>query len=449
MGILSDWWNRGRQPAPSSSKLSEFTEAITRDYPHLQPIWTPWNILQFYRSGYQRNPYIYTAIRMVSQGAAQVPFTVMKTSARMGGQPQEVPDHPMVQLLNRPNPSYGRDLLIEGAHAYRLLAGNSYLELPSANPNRPPVEVWTARADRMRVLNGDGMNPVAGYEYQAGGEVVRKLGAESVMHWRTFNADDDWYGLPPILAAMQSGDIINAAHAWHASTLSNSARPSGILTVKGADKGLGVSMEAIKTQIQSWMGRNSQGKPAILGVPEGADVKWEQTALDAVDLSYLGGVVLNSRQVGIVFGVPSMLLGDVEASTFANVEESRKFLWEDTIAPAVLNFCACWNNTVAPRWGDGLTLVPVFDGIKALQANQETQAKWVAIAFNAGFLKQNEAREVMGFEAVEGGDRFAYEIEGLKKAATQPKALPAPADEPPAAPEEPPPGKAKGLRLVC
>lgn len=442
-------WGRGRRaPEEMSAKESAFMAAVTRMWPKLQPMWSDWNAETFYRQGYRKNPYVYAAVRQVSRGFAQVPYTVTRASSLRGGQRQEMPDHPMLKLLARPNPLYSTNLLLEAYQAYKMLTGDTYIEMPSVG-SRPPVELWNAASHRMRPLNGDGSNPEGGYEYMVGGEVVRVIEPGWVLHSRTFSPDDDYHGMPPILAAMSSADVINAAHAWHAATLQNSARPSGILTVK-ADKNTGVmaNIDALREQLVGWMGRHNVGKPAVVGVPQGADVNWAQTSLDAVELSYLGGVALNARQVGIVFGVPPVLLGDVEGSTYSNVTEARKVMWEDTVVPEVLAFASDWNNKVAPRWGDGLLLTPVFDGIKALQENQETQAKWVTIGFKGGILKQNEAREVMGFEATPGGDRYAYEIDGLGKAVVQSTVVDdgAPAALPPA--EEPPQGKAKGLRLV-
>ena len=56
-------------------------------------------------------------------------------------------------------------------------------------------------------------------------------GRSTVLHLKTFNPLNDWYGLSPIEAAAYSIDQHNQAGAWNQAMLQNGARPSGAIVV--------------------------------------------------------------------------------------------------------------------------------------------------------------------------------------------------------------------------
>lgn len=62
---------------------------------------------------------------------------------------------------------------------------------------------------------------------------INKLtGRSAVLHLKTFNPLNDWYGLSPIEAAAYSIDQHNQAGAWNKAMLQNGARSSGAIVVK-------------------------------------------------------------------------------------------------------------------------------------------------------------------------------------------------------------------------
>lgn len=408
-----DFFRPKAAPAPVEAKASAFAGLIASQYPPGQAIWTPENYESLARRSYRINPYVFTAIRLLSQGVASVPWVLSKVGA--GGALQEVEAHPLLALLANPNPAQGWAAVSEAWSAYYLLSGNGFLELVAATPERPPVELWVARSDRMQAVASQGDQGVGAWEYRVGG-MTRRVDAADVVQLRSFNPLDDWYGMPPILAALRSSDAIVAAQEWHTGTLQNSARPSGILKVKASQHGPEGALDALVSQIRTWVGGRNSGKPAVLAVPDGGDVDWQQAALDAKELDFLGGIALSARQVGLVFGVPSVLLGDVEAQTFANYAQARKALWEEGVIPLLERMASELNRGLAPRFGDGLVLRPNLDGVGALQEDQAAKAKWVGGLFAQGLLTQNEGRLALGWDEAPEGDRFAYEIEGLAKA---------------------------------
>src|SRR5665213_1438117 len=90
-----------------------------------QPRFTPRQYGQLADEGYQKNVIAYRCIRLISQSAAAVPFVLYQGC---GPDKKRLDDHPLLKLLQRPNPTQGGAELFEEVFAFSLIAGNSYLE---------------------------------------------------------------------------------------------------------------------------------------------------------------------------------------------------------------------------------------------------------------------------------------------------------------------------------
>ena len=108
-------------------------------------VWTPRDYVALSREGYERNPVVHRCIRLIAEAAAQTPL-VAKVGAR------EMPEHPALALIERPNPRQGGIAFREMLFGHLLVAGNAYVEAVSTG--REPRELYAHRPDRMRVVPG-------------------------------------------------------------------------------------------------------------------------------------------------------------------------------------------------------------------------------------------------------------------------------------------------------
>lgn len=183
-------------------------------------VWTPREGSALAREGFQRNAVVHRAVRLVAEAAASLPLVL----ADAGN------EHPLLQLLARPNPREGGARLLESVYGHLMVSGNAYLAAESLDGT--PRELHALRPDRMRVVPGPDGWPVA-YAYTVGGRTLRydldQAGVAPILHLTLFHPGDDHYGLAPMEAAATALDIHNAASAWNKALLDNAARPSGAL----------------------------------------------------------------------------------------------------------------------------------------------------------------------------------------------------------------------------
>ena len=378
----------GSAPArPPEVKTSRTGPLIALDEPGF-PHWPPRDYAALMREGFEQNPIVYRAIRMISEAVASVPFLYF--DGRI-----EITDHPMEELLCQPNPGDSGVSLREALIGYLLGSGNGYLECVS--DTKGPRELYALRPDRMRVVPGVDGWPEA-YTYSINGESVQfdmtQSGVKPILQITLFNPLSDHYGLSPISAAAYAIDVHNAASAWNKSLLDNGARPSGALVYAGpAGSTLSSDQfDRLKAELEeSFQGATNAGRPLLL---EGG-LDWKPLSLSPKDMDFMEAKAAAAREIALAFGNPSMLLGLPGDNRHANYSEANQTFWRQTVLPLATRVHEAIAQWLAPAFG-AIEVKPDLDRITAL--SDERTALWARINA-ASFLTDDEKREAVGYGA--------------------------------------------------
>jgi len=361
-----------------------------------QPVWTPKDYANFAREGYCNNVYVYACVRQIAMACAGIPWLVYRTTN--DGTVEELESHPLKELLNGPNPWQGGSEFFESVVGFLMPAGNSYIE--AAGPeNGPPREPYVLRPDRMKVIAGNSQQLIAGYQYTVGAATVN-FKPEEILHLKLFNPLDDWYGMSPIEAAARSIDQNNESRAWNVALLQNSARPPGALITEHELQP--DQFERLKEQINhEFTGAKNAGRPLLL---EGG-LDWKEIGLTPAEMHWLEGLKLSAREIAIAFGVPPELIGDNANKTYSNYKEARQAFYTETVLPLMDSIKGELNNWLIPKFGDKRLYIDYDrDEIEALQEDREAVWSRALEAVKNGILTPNEARVMLGYDEVEGGD---------------------------------------------
>ena len=134
-------------------------------------VWSEKSYEALARAGFLQNPIVYRSVRLVAETAAAIPMLLYDGRS-------EVAEHPLLDLLRRPNRAMGGTLdgasLVETLCGHLLLSGNAYLEATVVDG---AVKALTAlRPDRVRIVEDRDGWPQA-YEYRVGAS-VRRIAAD-------------------------------------------------------------------------------------------------------------------------------------------------------------------------------------------------------------------------------------------------------------------------------
>ena len=368
-------------PKPAAPAPSSAVETLR------SPVWAPRDYATFAREGFAQNAIVYRAVRMVAEAAASVPLLLYEGDA-------EIIEHPLLDLIARPNPVSSAPDLLESWYGFLLVSGNAYLEAVALGGELR--ELFALRPDRMKVIPGPDGWPEA-FEYTAGGRAVRFAGevvpgVRPILHVKLFNPVNDHYGLSPIEAAATAIDIHNTASKWNKALLDNSARPSGALVYTARDGNLTPDQyDRLKAELeQGFQGAAHAGRPLLL---EGG-LDWKSMSLSPKDMDFIEAKHVAAREIALALGVPPMLLGIPGDNTYSNYQEATRSLWRQTVLPLVTRTAKALSTWLSPAYGAPLELRPDLDAIEALSTERE--ALWSRID-KATFLTQTEKRTAVGY----------------------------------------------------
>ena len=309
---------------------------------------------------------------------------------------KEIVRHPIIDLLKKPNPLQTYMTFTKCAISYFALHGNSFIQGMVAGNAKKPFRLICHRTSRFKVVPGENFIPSA-YILRIRQDKELKfevdiMGRSEILHLKTFNPLDDWWGQSPVVPAATDVDTLNAANRWNLSLLQNSARPSGVFFYTGEGQLDDVKKRLLRKDIERlWSGEVDAGKPLILG----GKIDFKELSLTPKDMDFLSSKKVSKADLALAFGVPAQLVGVEGSQTFANFAQAQLSFYLDTAIPIAKMWVQALNNWLVPAFGrEGLELKIDEDSITALEPIRKIQ--WEK-ASTASWLTPNEKRELTGF----------------------------------------------------
>lgn len=377
------------------------------------------------REAYGWNEVVYACVEELATSAAEPCIAAYRKTA---DKPEKIPEHPVLDLLERPNPFMTRFGLTAGIILYLSIAGNAYVELVRSKSGGV-VELWLLRPDRMRVIP-DRERFIRGYRYELG-DVTADLDVRDVIHIKTRHPWDDFYGMPPLAACAPRIDTANMMRSFTAAFFQNAGVPAGMLKVQ-------------KTLNESERERIQQRFRGEYGGVQGFH---NLLIMDAIEAEYvpmglpLGerGLVMpdlddiNTAHIATVFGVPLELIGaklSMRGQRSA-AQEARRGFWDETLAPLYVQLGEALSNGLVDEFTGVDYLEYDMSTVKALAEDQDAKHARVREDMLAGLITREEARNEIGFEPEPPPDATWILGRGLTEV---PPGEVGPAPNPPAAP---------------
>lgn len=355
--------------------------------------WSEFNYPSYSFNGYSKNVVVYHCISGIADAVADLTYILMENG-------QEIEKDDVLKLLKRPNPRQNFKEFIRYIVAYKLIAGNCYVQsIATDGRMRKVLELNTLRPDRVTIVPNTFALPYE-YIYTINGKsIVYPVDPVTfladVLHIKYFHPLNDLYGLSPIQVAMMNIDQHNSANEWNQKLLLNHAKPSGIYNLKNQGNLSTEQREQIMQKLDERIkGKENAGNPVIAGM----DVEYIQTSLTPAEMDWVNSKNVTSRDICLAFKYPAFMLGMAEGSTFNNLSEARISFYEETVLPlaeSIYSELAYYLSRILNR---DLDLIVDKDRISALSDRRIASRNNAVTGVNAGIISRNEAREEIDYK---------------------------------------------------
>jgi HK97 family phage portal protein len=344
---------------------------------------------KYAKEGFGRNPTIYRCVQMVATNAASV-----KPKVKVNG--EYVEEHPLLDLLSRPNPiTGGQEFRIE-SYAWSQLAGNVFTEKKAVGGRVTELHNWQPY---MMSIDRSSTNIQIPLRYWANKngrnatdwDVNPVDGSSDMMHLAIFNPDPEagFMGQSPLMAAANAGDQLNAASAWRYNMLRNDCKPSLLINAKTANP---QQLKDARREVNSnKKGFRNAGEHLVVS----GEVDVKPLNMSPKDADWLNGSKFNKQEICEVFGVPGQLIGIEGSQTYANYAEARYAFYIQTILPLVDLYFDELNRWLAPSYGENVTICYDKSEIDALALERQPGIDAI-LASDVATI--NEKREMLGLE---------------------------------------------------
>jgi len=364
-------------------------------------------VSEFLRSGTTGEDYalrvatVLASVNVIAQTIGTLPLLLYR---RTGTSKTRVDSDPLAELLRwKPNPYQTSTEWREQMIAHALLHGNAYSEIiRAADGTVRELLVLDPRA--MQVERG-AYGPT--YRYQPAEGASRTFTVASpteppkILHLRGLSTS----GLVGRSLVTDASDIIDTAHSaqvYGRTLLDNGATPALVLKHPQV-----LDEEAAARLKESW--RAAYGGARKAG---GIAVLEEGMSLDTLSMSNEDLQLLETRkftrsEIAALFRVPAHMIGDMERSTFSNIEHQSIEFVQHCIRPWVVRFEQVLHATLlsdTPQQKRSYFFEFQIDGL--LRGDIQSRYQAYQVGRQAGFLSINDIRRLENLDPVEGGDDY-------------------------------------------
>jgi HK97 family phage portal protein len=336
---------------------------------------------------------VYACVRILAESVAGLPFGLLEYK---DDGTRKARDHPLYRILHdEPNPEMTSFVFRETLMSHLLLWGNAYAQI-IRNGRGQVLALYPLLPDRMSVERSAGGEIFYVYRADDGGEHALKK--EEVFHIPGLGFDG-LIGYSPIAMAKNAVGMALATEEYGASFFANGAIPGGTIE---HPKNL-ANLDKLRESWNSlYQGGGKGSRVAIL--EEG--MKYSPVGIPPEQAQFLQTRKFQINEIARVFRVPPHMIGDLEKSSFNNIEQQSLEFVKYTLGPWLVRWeQAVDKDLLLPREKCSYFAKLNVDGL--LRGDFEKRIKGYAIGIQNGFYSPNDALRMEDMNLIpaeEGGD---------------------------------------------
>ena len=337
---------------------------------------------------------VYSCVRIMSETIASLPLHLYRHTE--SGKEKATENHIYTLLHDEPNPEMTSFVFRETLMSHLLLWGNAYAQIIRDGRGKIAA-LYPLLPDRMEVDRKETGELFYEYLSDKGKVILRK---EDVLHIPGLGFDGV-KGQSPIAMAKNAIGMAIATEEYGAKFFSNGANPGGVLEHPGVVK----DPKRIR---DSWndvyQGSSNAHRVAVL--EEG--MKFTPIGIPPEQAQFIATRKFQLNEIARIFRIPPHMIGDLEKSSFSNIEQQSLEFVKYTLDPWVVRWeMALQKALLSPSEKQEYFIKFNVDGL--LRGDYQSRMSGYAVGRQNGWLSANDIRELEDLNRIPeelGGDLY-------------------------------------------
>ena len=344
---------------------------------------------------------VYSCVRILAEAVAGLPLHFYKYNE--DGSKSKAIDNNLYHLLHdEPNPEMSSFVFRETLMTHLLLWGNAYAQI-IRNGKGEIIALYPLMPNKMSVDRDD--KGTLYYSYQRSQEEGKEAGTvtlstRDVLHIPGLGFDG-LVGYSPIAMAKNAIGLAIATEEYGAKFFANGAAPSGVLEHPGTIKDPARLRENWNS---TFGGSANSGKVAVL--EEG--MKYTPISISPEQAQFLETRKFQINEIARIFRVPPHMVGDLEKSSFSNIEQQSLEFVKYTLDPWIIRWEQSLNRALL-NIEEKKTFFFKFNVEGLLRGDYQSRMAGYATARQNGWMSANDIRELENLDKIspeDGGDLY-------------------------------------------
>ncbi|WP_427113313.1 phage portal protein [Megasphaera sueciensis] len=346
---------------------------------------------------------VYSCVRILAEAVAGLPLHLYKYN-ESGGKERAAENQLYFLLHDEPNPEMTSFVFRETLMTHLLLWGNAYAQL-IRNGKGEVIALYPLMPNRMTV-DRDNKGRLY-YQYWRGKDEAKLsrdniviLQPSDVLHIPGLGFDG-LVGYSPIAMAKNAVGMAIACEEYGAKFFANGATPGGILEHPGIVKDPARVRESWNAVYQ---GSGNAHRIAVL--EEG--MKYTPIGISPEQAQFLETRKFQINEIARIFRVPPHMVGDLEKSSFSNIEQQSLEFVKYTLEPWLVRWEQAMVRSLLSKTEKEQYFIKFnVDGL--LRGDYESRMNGYATARQNGWMSANDIRQLENLDRIskkEGGDLY-------------------------------------------
>lgn len=345
--------------------------------------------------------WVYRNNDVIAQEVSKLEFELY-TIGLSGGEIvyNEVTSHPLLDLLDKPNPETVKTDFVYITQSHKKLAGDAFWLKIRDNTGKV-TSLRTLPPDKI-ILN---LQPptrkdptvIGSYQYKdviAGEKIDVEYKPRDIIHFKKPNPNNPFRGLGAVEAAADTIDLDGLTNETTKKFFQNGAITNFVLSTE--NKITDDQLKRLKAEMRAQYGGASKAYQTMI---LGGGLKPVDVSYSNKDQEFLGQLEWYRDKIMYIFGNTKSSMGileDVNRST----NESAVVQWQrGTVKPDMEAIVNTLNEFLVPEFGDNL----VIGFVDPVPEDTADDVKEAQALYPLGVITLDEARELVGLDPVEDG----------------------------------------------